>query len=86
MTEAGYPAIEATGWNGIFVPAGTPAPVIERLHQEIAAILRSKEMHDDALNLGYELGGERPQEFASYVRSEIEKWGKVIKDAGIKIE
>jgi tripartite-type tricarboxylate transporter receptor subunit TctC len=86
MAEAGFPAIEATGWNGVFVPAGTPAPVIERLHHEIAAILRSKEMQDDAMNLGYELGGEQPREFAVFVRSEIQKWGKVIKDAGIKIE
>jgi tripartite-type tricarboxylate transporter receptor subunit TctC len=86
MAEAGFPSIEATGWNGIFVAAGTPQPIVERLHKEIAAILRSKEMLDDAANLGYELGGERPQEFAAFVRSEIQKWGKVIKDAGIKIE
>ena len=86
MAEAGYPAIEATGWNGIFVAAGTPPAVGQRLHQEIAAILRSKEMQDDAVNLGSELGGERPEEFAAFVRSEIRKWGKVIKDAGIKIE
>ena len=86
MAEAGYPAIEATGWNGIFVAAGTPQAVVQRLHQEIATILRSKEMQDDAVNLGSELGGERPEEFAAFVRSEIRKWGKVIKDAGIKIE
>jgi len=86
MAEAGFPAIDAIGWNGIFVPAGTPAPVIERLQREIAGVLKSKEMLDDAQNLGYELGGEAPQEFGNYVRAEIQKWGKVIKDAGIKIE
>jgi tripartite-type tricarboxylate transporter receptor subunit TctC len=86
MAEAGFPTIDAIGWNGIFVPQGTPAPVIDRLQREIATILKSKEMLDDAQNLGYELGGEAPQEFGNYVRAEIQKWGKVVKDAGIKIE
>jgi tripartite-type tricarboxylate transporter receptor subunit TctC len=86
MAEAGFPTIEATGWNGIFVPAGTPAPIVERLHKDIASVLRSKEMQDDARNLGYELGGEPPQAFAAFVRSEVAKWGKVIKDAGIKAQ
>jgi tripartite-type tricarboxylate transporter receptor subunit TctC len=86
MGEAGFPAIDAIGWNGIFVPAGTPAPVIERLRREIATILKSKEMLDDAQNLGYELGGESPQEFGNYVRAEIRKWASVVKDAGIKIQ
>jgi tripartite-type tricarboxylate transporter receptor subunit TctC len=86
MAEAGFPAIEAIGWNGIFVPAGTPRPVIDRLQQEISRILQTKEMQDDALTMGSQTGGERPEEFAAYVRSEIQKWGKVIKDANIKIE
>jgi tripartite-type tricarboxylate transporter receptor subunit TctC len=86
MAEAGFPGIEATGWNGIFVPAGTPAAVVDRLHKEIAAILRSKEMQDDSVNLGYELGGEPPQEFAAFVRAETAKWRKVIQEAGIKIQ
>jgi len=86
MAEAGFPGIAATGWNGIFVAAGTPQPIIERLHREIAAVLRSKEMHDDSVNLGYDLGGEPPQEFAAFVRGEVAKWGKVIKDAGIKAQ
>ena len=86
MAEAGFPTIEATGWNGIFVAAGTPAPVIDRLQREIGGILKSKELVDDAANIGYELGGERPEEFAGFVRGEIRKWGKVVQDAGIKIQ
>ncbi len=85
MAEAGMP-IEGLGWNGIFVPAGTPAPVIERLHRDIAGALRNKEIQDDALRLGTVAGGEKPGEFAAFVRSEVAKWGKVIKDAGIKAE
>jgi tripartite-type tricarboxylate transporter receptor subunit TctC len=86
MAEAGFPGIEGIGWNGIFVPAGTPRPIIERLHQDIARILQTKEMRDDAVTMGSQTGGEPPEEFAAYVRSEIRKWGKVVKDANIKIE
>ena len=67
MAEAGFAGVEGVGWNGIFVPAGTPAPIVQRLHKEIAAILQGKEMKDDSANLGYRLGGESPEEFASPV-------------------
>jgi tripartite-type tricarboxylate transporter receptor subunit TctC len=84
--EAGFPGVEASGWNGIFVPAGTPPAIIAKLQQEIAKVLRSKEVEDDAKNLGTQANGDRPEEFAAFVRAEIQKWGKVIKDAGIKVE
>src|SRR2546423_1268831 len=48
MAEAGYPGVEGTGWNGVFVPAGTPAPVVQRLQQEIAKALAAKDIRDDA--------------------------------------
>jgi tripartite-type tricarboxylate transporter receptor subunit TctC len=85
LAEAGVP-IEGLGWNGIFVPAGTPQAIVDRLQVEIAKVLRSKEVQDDAATLGTIAGGERPQEFAAFVRGEVQKWGKVIKDAGIKAE
>jgi tripartite-type tricarboxylate transporter receptor subunit TctC len=85
LAEAGVP-IEGLGWNGIFVPAGTPPAIIDRLQTEITKVLRLKDMQDDAATLGTIAGGERPQEFAAFVRGEVQKWGKVIKDAGIKAE
>jgi tripartite-type tricarboxylate transporter receptor subunit TctC len=85
MAEAGYP-IEGLGWNGIFVPAGTPRAVIDRLQQDISRVLQLKEIQDDALALGTRAGGEKPDEFAAFVRAEVQKWGKVIKDAGIKAQ
>jgi len=85
MAEGGYP-IEGLGWNGIFVPAGTPRPVVDRLHKEIARVLQLKEIQDDAMALGTRAGGEKPEEFAAFVRSEVQKWGKVIKDAAIKAQ
>jgi tripartite-type tricarboxylate transporter receptor subunit TctC len=83
--EAGFPGVEGSGWNGIFVPAGTPPAIVNRLQQEIARVLHSKDVQDDALTLGTQAGGEKPEEFAAFVRSEIQKWGKVVKDAGIKV-
>jgi tripartite-type tricarboxylate transporter receptor subunit TctC len=85
MAEAGIP-IEGYGWNGIFVPAGTPAPIVARLQQEISKVLADKEIQEDAQRLGTLAGGEKPEEFAAFVRGEVGKWGKVIKDAGIKVE
>jgi tripartite-type tricarboxylate transporter receptor subunit TctC len=85
LAEGGVP-IEGLGWNGIFVPAGTPPPIIERLQVEISKVLRSKELQDESATLGTVAGGESPQEFAAFVRGEVQKWGKVIKDAGIKAE
>jgi tripartite-type tricarboxylate transporter receptor subunit TctC len=85
MAEAGYP-IEGLGWNGIFVPAGTPRPIIDRLQKDIAAVLQNKEIQDDAASLGTTAGGDKPEELAAFVRSEVQKWGKVIKDANIKAQ
>ena len=86
LAEAGLPNVEASGWNGLFVPAGTPREVINRLHAETARALASPAFKADALSLGYELGGDSPEEFAAFVRAEIIKWGKVIKDSNIKLE
>ncbi len=83
MAEAGYPII-GLGWNGLFVPSGTPRPVVERLQKETARVLELKEIRDDAANLGTLLGGESPEEFAAFVRAEVQTWDKVIKEAGIK--
>jgi tripartite-type tricarboxylate transporter receptor subunit TctC len=84
--EAGFPGVEGSGWNGIFVPAGTPSAIVTMLQQEIRRVLLSNEIQDDALTLGTQAGGDTPEEFAAYVRAEIQKWGKVIKDANIKVE
>ena len=83
MAEAGYPIV-GLGWNGLFVPVGTPRPIVERLQKETARVLELKEIRDDAANLGTLLGGESPEEFAAFVRAEVQTWDKVIKEAGIK--
>jgi tripartite-type tricarboxylate transporter receptor subunit TctC len=86
LVEAGLPGVEASGWNGIFVPHGTPAAVIRRLQSDIAKIFAAPAYKAQASEKGSELGGETPEEFSAFVRSEIAKWGMVIKDSRIKIE
>ncbi len=86
FAEAGLPGIEASGWNGLFVPAGTPREVITRLQIETAKILATPAMKADAVQQGYEYGGESPDEFLAFIRAEMTKWGRVIKDANIKLE
>jgi tripartite-type tricarboxylate transporter receptor subunit TctC len=68
------------------VPAGTPRTVIARLHTDIAAIMKSPAFRSEALSLGYELGGEDPEQFTAYIKSELTRWGKVVRDARIKGE
>jgi len=86
LSEGGLPGIEASGWNGLFVPAGTPRDIIIRLQIEIAKILVSPSMKADAAKRGYEYGGESPEEFLVFVRSEKERWGRVIRESNIKIQ
>lgn len=86
MAEAGLPGMEATVWNGIFAPAGTPRPVVLLLQEHFARALNAPEIREQIAASGAELGGRPPEEFAAFVRAEILKWGQVIKEAGIRLE
>jgi len=84
IAEAGLPGYEATQWFGLLAPAGTPRPIIDRLYQESSRALRSADMKERMTAEGLEVVGSTPEEFASNIRSETEKWTRVIKAAGIK--
>ena len=86
MTEAGVPGFEAVGLAGILAPAGTPPAIVERLSKEIAAILRAPEVRSQLETMGLEVVASSPGEFAAYIDADSKKWGKIIKDAGIKVE
>jgi len=86
LAEAGVKGYEATSWQGLLLPAGAPPAIIARLHKEADAALRSPEMRDRLLAEGAEAGGGSPQEFAQHIVSEIAKWAKVVKAAGLKPE
>ena len=86
LAEAGMPGFEAAGWNGIFVPAGTPPQVIAKLQATFSRALNLKEIKEEAATLATEVGGEPTEEFTAFVRSETQKWGSLIKEAGIKVQ
>ena len=82
----GVPGFEASSWQGVLAPARTPRPVIDWLHQEIVKALRSPEVERRLLAEGSEIGGGSPEAFAAYIRNEIAKWIRVVKEAGIRVE
>jgi len=80
------PGYEARGWNGILAPAGTPAPVIDRLYREVAQITRSPEFAKQVAIEGATAVGSTPQELDAVIRADVQKWARVIKEAGIRAE
>jgi tripartite-type tricarboxylate transporter receptor subunit TctC len=86
IAEAGVPGFEVSNWWGVLVPAGTPPPIVDRLHREITAILDSPETRRRFELEGAEVARMKPQEFGAFVTRETEKWTRVVKEAGIKPE
>jgi tripartite-type tricarboxylate transporter receptor subunit TctC len=84
--EAGLPGMEALAWNGIFVPAGTPRPIIDTLHRALVRAYNSPDVKSQVLATGSYVAADTPEEFAAFIRAENEKWGKVIREAKIKAE
>ena len=84
--EAGVANFEATSWFGIAAPAGTPPAIIARLHQAIAAAVRTPAMAERFSKTGARLVGDTPEQFAAQIRAERAQWGEIIKAAGIKPE
>lgn len=78
------PGFEVVNWYGMSVRAGTPAPIIARLQQEVAASLRHADVADRAASLGLDLVASTPDAFAAFQRAEIQKWGEVIRTANIR--
>ena len=76
----------ATRWYGIAAPAGTPAPVIARLHEEIARALQAGDVRERLAAAGLDAVGGTPQEFAGYIQAELAKWAKLVRDAKIKVD
>jgi tripartite-type tricarboxylate transporter receptor subunit TctC len=86
MAESGLPQVgfNPDVWMGIFAPAGTPAPIVERLNRDINAVLRSAEMAPALKRFGYEAKIVTPAEFATFFAAELKKWPAVLKATGIK--
>ena len=85
MEELGFPGFEATAWFGLMAPAGTPQAILNRIHAETVKTLAMADVRAKLEGLGLQLVGNSPAEFVDIIKKETPMWGKVIKDAGIKM-
>lgn len=86
VAESGVPGFEVVSWQAIFVPAGTPKPVIDRLHTEATKILQLPDMQDRLKVLGMQPSGMTTDQVSAFQKAEVEKWAQVIKAANVKLE
>ena len=86
LNESGVPGYEAVQWFGIAAPAGTPREIVQRLATEIKAILQMPDVHKRFVELGFDVVGDTPDEFAAFLRAENAKWKRVAEIAGTKLD
>lgn len=86
ISEAGLPGFEVTNWFGIMGPAGMPPPLVERIHQQVARLLSDEANQQLIFKMGLEPSVSGPAEFGTFVRAEIDKWIRVVREAGIRQE
>ena len=86
MSEAGVPGYETSIWNGLLAPAGTPAAIVKRLNDAVVHILSSREARERYAKVGAEIRYNSPEAFRAFVRTELAKWAKVVRAAGIRAE
>jgi len=86
VAEAGLRDFEVTTWYGVLAPAGTPRSVVTRLNAELVKIMHSPELKEKLAATGTDPLTSTPEEFAAYIKSEIAKWGDVIRKAGAKVD
>jgi tripartite-type tricarboxylate transporter receptor subunit TctC len=84
--EAGVPAYEASAWNGLVAPRGTPAAIVARLNAEAARAVQAPEVKERMLRFGGVPVGNSPEEFAEFLRAERAKWGKLIREAKLQLD
>ena len=86
MAESGLPGFDAPAWNGVLVPARTPAPIIARLNGEIVRALKMPDVLERMASLSFEPVGSTPAAFGVFLEAELTKWAKVAKEAGARAE
>jgi len=86
IAESGVPGYDLAGWYGVVVPAATPRAVLDRLHAEYSKAMRTPDMAERYATLGVEPTDTTPEQFGAYMRSELVKWGDIVKRSGTRIE
>ena len=85
LSQSGVPDYEDYTWQAFFAPAGTPRAIVDKLNRSIAAILQLPDTKERLAVLGYDPIDNTPAEFAAYIKTEVTKWAKVIKDSGARV-
>lgn len=86
LAESGMPGFEVGVWQGVMVPAGTPAAVVARLNAELVKALKAPEVRERLAQQGAEPLGSTPQEYGAYVRKELARWSETIKATGMTLD
>ena len=86
VAESGVPGFEATNWFGVLAPRGTPQPIIQQIYKLMATSARSNEMKERMLRDGADAVGGTPQEFAQLIKTELKRWGEVVKLSGARVD
>jgi tripartite-type tricarboxylate transporter receptor subunit TctC len=86
ITEAGAAGADFISWNGVHVPARTPKSVIVKLNTELDRLLKLPEVRERMQTLGLDPAGGTPEAFAAFVKADIARWAKVIKETGVHVE
>jgi tripartite-type tricarboxylate transporter receptor subunit TctC len=86
VAESGLPGFNVFGWNGVLATAGTPRPVIEKLHTLFITAMKDAEVRTRMAGFGFEPIGNTPEEFGAFVKEDIARWAKLVKETGAKVE
>ena len=86
IAELGYPGYEADSWQGIVTIAGTPKAIVMKLHRDLVEIIRLPDVSEFLTSQGNEIAASTPEQFSAYISTELAKWSKVIKEAGLRPE
>jgi tripartite-type tricarboxylate transporter receptor subunit TctC len=86
LAEAGVPGYDVEVWFGVVAPAATPRDVVARLNAEIQRILALPDVKERFARVGVHTIGGSPEQFAAYLQEQAEKWGKVVREAGVRVE
>jgi tripartite-type tricarboxylate transporter receptor subunit TctC len=86
IAESGLPGFEVIGWNGVHVPRGTPKAIVERINAEILRVLKEPDVQERMTVAGLDAAGNTPEAFAAFVKADLARWAKVIREAGIQPE
>jgi tripartite-type tricarboxylate transporter receptor subunit TctC len=86
MAEAGLPGFESSNWQGIVVPAATPRNIVTKINADTVKVLNMREVHEKIVAQGNQVGGGTPEEFGALIRAETAKWGKVVREAGVRAD